>query len=606
MKIRLFTEVNSLIDHLLHVKGQLSVLDFTRSDKLRVSVSKEVIYPGEFTYDEKARIVDEYVELISNTGAMNGFSVYWLCHPVSEKNDLAPDNLLSQVVAFISFQRFFSDFQGEVLLILTVSHSLIRNIIAFSHVNNIDCKFVNVRELNTSYFSKRHSLLFNAGLVCTYIVHAYKARLLCYKIDRGKRYSVIRTFFDNRSGSLISQDKDVYFGRLPGLLKNQGENILYFGNVIHADFKQTLKDLANNSRNPILLNNSLLSCLDFLRAWVFKLVCKYAIKFNCEKRILDVDVAVVFKNYFNSQFKNFSIGKNYLYYLGTKKLLKKYEIDRFYNLFENFSWEKLTTLAIKENGEQTGLKAFQHAQVALSSIKFFLGKKEASLSPLPDKIITLGEITRQFMVKRMNYPKESTVVGCALRQEHDSKRHLLTRKKDGHIMVFLWTFERSVEMINFLYASRILQEKYCVVISTHPNHPIEKLIPYLNFEYKEDFNISPELLKSNESLEMNFENAAIVVYSGTTVCMDAISSGLPVINVEFNDFLSSDPLFCFNDFKWVVKKPDELLPTIETINELTDDVYYARQKKAKEFAQKYLYPVTDENLVPFIDGGTCD
>ena len=123
---------------------------------------------------------------------------------------------------------------------------------------------------------------------------------------------------------------------------------------------------------------------------------------------------------------------------------------------------------------------------------------------------------------------------------------------------------------------------------------MKKLIPHLDFEYRDDFNTAAGSLKDN------FNANDLVVYHGTTTGLDALANGLPVINVEFDDFISVDPLFDFNDFKWTVRRPEELADTIETIYALDDDDYYERQKRGFEFIKNYFFPVTDENMEVFI------
>ena len=91
-----------------------------------------------------------------------------------------------------------------------------------------------------------------------------------------------------------------------------------------------------------------------------------------------------------------------------------------------------------------------------------------------------------------------------------------------------------------------------------------------------------------------------MIYHGTTASLDALANGLPVINVEFDDFISVDPLFDFNDFKWMVGRPEELEDAIEKVYALSDEDYYERQKRGIEFVKNYFYPVNEENLRKFL------
>lgn len=585
--------------YLLSKNNSVRVLDFIGSDNLKKSIPSRIVHPGRFTVEEKERVITEYVEAISDIGLLNNYSIFWLCHPISEKNDLLPNNLLSQIVEFISFYKFISDFKEEELVILTSNQALIDNIYSFLKLHHRDCEVIRIKDLKQSLLGTCKSflsvLLSRFHLLRKRYSQARKQRFLMKKLDRRKSYTIIRTWFDYRSMSLINQDNDVYFGKLPAFLKSKGKDILYFGGIVNSDSNHIFSDLEKSSRNPIVVSDSLLNLLDYLKAWLFRFISKYKVRFKDKIVIQGIDVDFVFKNYFDAQLKNHSTSHNFLFYLAVKKLLKTLKVEQFFILFENYAWEKVTIIAIRENSKKISIKAFQHAQIALSSTKFFFGKKESRYAPLPDKIITLGQVTRDFLVKEKNYPAHITVPGCALRHDYHVEGDPVCRKKRNRILVFGWTFERSIEMLNFLFASNINQDKYTITVCTHPNHPLDKLIPHLNFKHNGDFEMS------NKSLQDNFEDSNIVVYSGSTTCLDALAFGLPVINVEFRDFISPDPLFCFNEFKWTVTKPEELEPAIEFIIKLSDDEYYSRQAKGFEFVWNYFYAVNEKNVKVFLD-----
>jgi hypothetical protein len=415
------------------------------------------------------------------------------------------------------------------------------------------------------------------------------------KPDIKKTYTVMRTWFDHRSPSLINSDRDIYYGRLPGfLIKEKGQEILYFGDIIETDFGPGFEICGQKLQNPLLPEGALLNWFDIGKGVRFHWRCKKKIRLKDEIVIQNVDVRHVFANYLLQGLKSSFIPSNYFTFLAARRLVKKVKTDRFFNLFENYAWEKVTILAIRQSSPGIKITSFQHAQVALGSIKFFMGSRESQGIPLPDRIVTLGQVTRDFLVNEKNYPPGITVPGCALRHDYQFSRHQVPRQHRNRVLVYLWTFQRSIEMLNFLSTCRILQERYSITVSTHPNHPLEKLKPHLNFTDTGIFKIS------TDSLQANFQEADMVVYSGTTVCLDALANGLPVINIEFEDFISPDPLFNFTAFKWNAGNEQELLAAVEAIYALSDSDYYERQKKARDFVRKYFYPVNEKNMEVFL------
>ena len=390
----------------------------------------------------------------------------------------------------------------------------------------------------------------------------------------------------------MDQDRDIYFGNLPGFIKSKGENILFYSDVIDSNknFDSIIKTFEENQKNPILFFYALLNFLDYIKARIFRIISSYKIITPDVIMIQGVDLGYIFNNYIDEQLKNTSFTYNYLSYTAMKNLFQEFNIVKYYYPFENYAYEKVIMLAIREISEKTEIIGFQHAQVALSSTKFFLGKEEANFIPLPDKIITQEKFTRVFLVNEKNYPADITVVGCALRDDHSKLKFNLTRKNGNRILVFGWTFERSIDILNFLNESKLPLDKYTVKVSLHPNHPFEKLQPNLTFSLENSF------VMSTDSLINNLKDADVVLYSGSTTCIDSLAFGLPVVNMEFDDFISPDPLFNFNDFKWTVTSPENVVDVICSINSLTDEEYYSRQERGLDFVRKYYYPVNEENL----------
>jgi hypothetical protein len=538
-----------------------------------------------FTREEKEQILDEYNEIISDLGALNGYSLEWLCHPISEKNDLAPDTLLDRLIDFLTFQCVVSK-DGK-------------------------------RAPTLARWLKKAVRLFKGAIQQQYWF--MKSCFLWKQVDKNKTYTVIRTWFDGRSRVLMKDNKDIYFGRLPGFLKNNGLHVLYFGEFAY-DFEHEFDNITKGLEDPVILGRSLLHGWDFVKGFCFQHTASRRIKLQPGLKILGVDVDAVFRNYFQAHGQDQEIRANYLSYRAVVKLAKKIKIDRFYMPFENYAWEKLTHLAIVENNclrrqetfsrnhhgwpiswtsqsfslLESKLTSFQHAQVALNAAKFFMGEKERNSVVFPDRIVTVGEVTRRFLIERKHYPAERVVAGCALRQDYVISGERVERKQTRRVLAQLWSVEKSARLINFLHAAGIHPGKFHVTISPHPCNPLEKLIPHLDFEYRDHFTLFTGSLK--ESFSVN----DLVIYHGTTACLDALANGLPVINVEFDDFITVDPLFEFHDFKWTVSKPEELAGAIDAIYAMSDEEYYRRQQKGFEFVKNYFYPVNDENMRKFL------
>jgi hypothetical protein len=78
--------------------------------------------------------------------------------------------------------------------------------------------------------------------------------------------------------------------------------------------------------------------------------------------------------------------------------------------------------------------------------------------------------------------------------------------------------------------------------------------------------------------------------------MEAVAWGVPALRLDLGEFLDTDPMFGWDEFKWSVDEPSQLIETIRSIEDLPDSEYRERQKKGIEYTAAYLRPVTEEAL----------
>ena len=101
------------------------------------------------------------------------------------------------------------------------------------------------------------------------------------------------------------------------------------------------------------------------------------------------------------------------------------------------------------------------------------------------------------------------------------------------------------------------------------------------------------------TLESNFDWADVVVYVSSTVGLDAISVGVPAVNVDLGTFINVDPAPVDCPLKWPVTRPDQLVAAFQEIEKTSNSEYESSQQRAAEFSKRYFHPVTDESLRAF-------
>ena len=87
---------------------------------------------------------------------------------------------------------------------------------------------------------------------------------------------------------------------------------------------------------------------------------------------------------------------------------------------------------------------------------------------------------------------------------------------------------------------------------------------------------------------------------GTTVSLEALMVGKPIIHFDRGDLLNYDPLFEFSDFKWKVQRKDSLHTIIQNIQALPETLYCEHQQQGRKYVEQYFFPVTDGNMSKFL------
>ena len=98
----------------------------------------------------------------------------------------------------------------------------------------------------------------------------------------------------------------------------------------------------------------------------------------------------------------------------------------------------------------------------------------------------------------------------------------------------------------------------------------------------------------------DLDESDMVIYWGSTVALEALMLGKPVINFDAGDALSYDPLFECHHLKWTVNKQTHLVEVIEKIYNMSDEEYEHQLKLAREYLGDYFYEITEERLDRFL------
>mgnify|MGYP003747369321 FL=1 len=284
-----------------------------------------------------------------------------------------------------------------------------------------------------------------------------------------------------------------------------------------------------------------------------------------------------------------------------KRLGEKYQIQACLMTYEGRPWERFFIAGLRKANMNTIIIGCQHTVIPLSAADMFTHPKELEFIPLPDKILTTGMLPKKILERYGSYPKEQIEVGCALRFESLQNLSLFKcRKESKHNFVLLVAFggsEEEIPLLNYALRQASLNRNVNFRMRTHPTFPWDRLL-FLSSWHK----LLPENVDNSTYSEVleDLKDCDAVLYWGTTVALESLMVGKPVIHFDREDLLNYDPLFEFTDFKWQVQRKDSLQKIIQKIQALPETQYCKHQQQGRKYMEQYFYPVTKENLEKFI------
>ncbi|MCM8756730.1 MAG: hypothetical protein NC817_01685, partial [Candidatus Omnitrophica bacterium] len=409
--------------------------------------------------------------------------------------------------------------------------------------------------------------------------------------------TVVLSLLNHQSFTKDGTYYDAYFGDFVNYLKRKKVPFLNLLIVITPLYKTILKKTYSQLNIlPFVTIEYFLSFFDLLKCLFWSLIKYFSpIKLKGNTSIDGIDLIYLLKVVIRKDYISTYFYDNLRIFYAVKSLIKKIKIDRFYYPFENRSFEKMIILALRKFSPQTKIIGYQHASLSLRHTNFLLTKEEAKITPFPDLIITMGEITRNIMIEVGNFPSILVKTGCALRQANFNGELKKKSSRISNLFVALATgIEEYVKVLKFLEQAFSKENQYNIWIRPHPVFSLEEAIDLIG-------GVKLKFHKANkESLEECYSWADILLYVHSTLSIEALLRGIPVINIAIESILEPDPLFNFDDFKWRVDQAEELLSVIESISLLNEKDFLRRQYAGREYAKRYIYEVNAQRLEEFL------
>ena len=288
-----------------------------------------------------------------------------------------------------------------------------------------------------------------------------------------------------------------------------------------------------------------------------------------------------------------------LHYGATARFVKKFKPGIFLLTYENNPWEKMCMMALRERSPSTKIVGYQHTVVPQASLNMFISARESDIIPLPDRIITTGEIPKQIIEEYGQLKGGRIAAGPALRFEKLLKLPLAETKNGKTILVALEGIPEAYHLVNYVLKELKDNQDWKVIFRFHPVLSFDQMKRHLIFDPR---SIDHMEISEESSLIKDLERSDVVVYWGSTVALEALWMGRPIIHYDQQSPLSYDPLFQCDHLKWVVSSNVSLVQTLKVISMLKDEELKREQQSANDYLKRYFYPITQENMAMFFIG----
>jgi len=414
------------------------------------------------------------------------------------------------------------------------------------------------------------------------------------KLDHSTNHFLVATHTHSRSFPADKTYHDAYFGPLLNELTESGQNAVILGLPYEQPFQLLRKIRHLNGSIPVVPVDSCLTLATLLTC-SFKAMAAFWRAPQPKQPVLfdGLDVSYLANRAIYETTHSGDIFVNLRMYYSSKWLANRIKISRCLYPYENRSWEKMLILGVAESSQETKTVGYQHTSITPHHANFFFSEEEEAITPLPNTIVTCGDMTRDWLTKEGNYPSDTISSGCALRQLLPSRPCInehtesTSRGPIKNLLVALATGDEEYDQAPpFLQEALGLSSHFQVRMRPHPNLALA-------------LSAKPFFTISNAPLEDDLDWADVVLYASSTVSMEAIALGIPAIYLDLGNFLNTDPMFGWNEFKWPVTEPFELIKTIEQIDAIPQEKFKNLQQKGLDYVYSYLKPVTPSNMQPF-------
>jgi len=557
---------------------------------------------------ESDEVLKQYIDIIGQISSVNFYSKTWWATDISSKNRLLSpmQETLNQFLFSIKAVDQCTK-EGVDLYILGLSWHVSVGVRDYAKL-----KEVKVR-ITKQFISKVKNKISGIRKTWIYLVRSMLSSVLNLvrsnnafnshsKIDDNKPVFLIKSFIFSKSLTEKDHYKDQFFGNIQPFLEKELDKEDQIVTVVQGFVERYLcyKKLQDVSNEIIpveyflRLNDTLLAGASIFWYWVTG-----AIRIPNVVLFFGYNITSMLRELVSSNGKTILFG-DYLYFYLARRLAKSYKLKACLMTYEGNHWERMFIMGLRSVYPELKIIGYQHSVIPQSAAGVFISKHELNIIPHPNQIITTGIKTANILKQYSYFPADSIKSGCALRYEYLYNMDALQRARDNPIVILV-ALEGVVEassLLDYAMKQAVILSNVKFIVRAHPVIPLELLMKLIKMR-REDM---PKNMEESHSIEVldDLKKSDVVLYWGSTISVEALMMGKPLICFNRGDALSYDPLYKFNSFKWSVDSNMNLADIIKEIQLMDKKEHNRRRNESIAYAKEYFIEPNQENMRLFI------
>jgi hypothetical protein len=263
---------------------------------------------------------------------------------------------------------------------------------------------------------------------------------------------------------------------------------------------------------------------------------------------------------------------------------------------EGHSWEQALAWATRKQMPGTKIAGFENGTFSRMVHSMYPAMSEFTRRPLPDRVLTYGEIARDIFTSE-GWPAETIVETGAIRHGHVgvSDTGILAyigKKRPVQILLAPGIgANETVELVEKAVLAFAGAPEYLLTVKCHPSVDMKSVEAGVG-----EIIGAREIEWSRAPLDELFRQSHVILFTYTSACFEAIPYGLLPIYVKSENGLNLNKMDTLPSHHWQATEAEDLRNIVEDLLLMSRSDYVEWHSNAMDVIKKVFTPVSTESI----------